>query len=124
MTAVCIHRTHADPESSLPILEGEGEGTSRLGHGKPQDVSSPQHHTPAGESEQVGPHLAFLGFAVSDVSLKTQEVPGNPGAAGAQRGLLLHFCLTPGPHPFCTFLLRVSFSYKLYLQENANLSEC
>uniref|UniRef100_A0A8C9KZ91 Thyroid peroxidase n=1 Tax=Phocoena sinus TaxID=42100 RepID=A0A8C9KZ91_PHOSS len=46
--------THADPESSLPILEGEGEGTSQLGHGKAQDVSYPQHHTPAGDSEQMG----------------------------------------------------------------------
>lgn len=124
MTTVCVHRTHADPESSLPILEGEGEGTSQLGHGKAQDVSYPQHHTPAGDSEQVGPHLAFLRFAVSDVPLKTPEVPGNAGAAGAQRECLLHFYLALCPHPFCTFPLRVSLSYKLYLQENANLSKC
>uniref|UniRef100_A0A452FHV5 Thyroid peroxidase n=1 Tax=Capra hircus TaxID=9925 RepID=A0A452FHV5_CAPHI len=72
----------ANPKSLLPPVEGEGEGPSWLGRGKPWDVCAPPD-APAGLAEQVGSQRAFLRFAASWVSVKTQEVVGSTGAAGA-----------------------------------------
>lgn len=100
----------ANPKSSLPPVEGEGEGPSWLGRGKPRDVCTPPD-APAGLAEQVGSQQAFLRFAASWVSVKTQEVVGSTGACGRISLALVCFYL-PG-----TFPLPGSFSYELHSLE-------
>lgn len=73
----------ADPTSPLLPVEGEGEGPSWLGRGKPRDVCTLPQDASAGLAEQVGSQRAFLRFAASWVSVKTQEVIGSTGAVGA-----------------------------------------
>lgn len=59
-------------------MEGEGEA--------PQDMSALPRDASAGLAEQVGSQQAFLRFATSWVSVKTQGVSGDTGAAGRQPG--------------------------------------
>ena len=73
----------ANPKSPLPPVEGEGEGPSWLGRGKPRDVCTLPRDASTGLAEQVSSQRAFLRFAASWVSVKTQEVIGSTGAAGA-----------------------------------------